>query len=261
MKNIFIILASLVMLSSCEKVVDLELDNSSGTLVIEGNITDAAGPHFIKITKSVSFTETNTYPPVTGATVVVTDNLGQIDTLTYVGNGNYKTNTLLGITGRTYNLKVIADGKTYTATSTMPAKVNLDTLRIVTVAFAGQTNYNVIPVYVDPSELGNNYQFSLYKNGVLDKGFYLNNDNVNNGLQNQIPLRSQDIDFKTNDIALVEMRCIDLNIYNYYFTLSQIAFNGPGGGTTPSNPPSNISNGALGIFSAHTVQRKSIKIN
>jgi hypothetical protein len=247
MKNIFIVFALLMLLTGCEKVVDLKLDNSSGTVVIEGNITNTAGPYFIKITKSVSFDQT--------------DNIGQRDTLTYAGNGNYKTNTLLGITGRTYNLKVIADGKTYTASSTMPAKINLDTLRIVTVAFAGETNYNVIPVYVDPIGLGNNYQFNLFKNGVLDKGYYLNNDYVNDGLQNQIPLRSNDIDFKLNDIALVEMRCIDLNIYNYYFTLSQIAFNGPGGGTTPSNPPSNISNGALGIFSAHTVQRKTIRIN
>jgi hypothetical protein len=255
------IAATLIVFSSCEKVVDLKLENNSGSLVIEGSITDAPGPYTVKLTKSVNFTENNNYPPILGATVVITDDVNQRDTLVYTSNGNYQTTTLQGIAGRKYNLSVVAEGKIYSASSTMPAKVNLDTLRIVTVTFGSQINYNVIPIFRDPVSLGNNYQFLLFKNGVADKSHFVLNDNINNGLPNQVPLRSQDVDFQLNDIATVEMRCIDLNVYNYFFTLAQIAGDGPGGGTTPANPPNNISNGALGIFSAYTTQTKSIIIN
>jgi hypothetical protein len=66
---------------------------------------------------------------------------------------------------------------------------------------------------------------------------------------------------KLNDIVSVEMQCITRPTYLYYYTLNQQSGSGPGGGTTPANPPTNIQGGALGIFSAHTVQRKMIRIN
>jgi hypothetical protein len=259
-KNLLLLFALLICLSSCEKVIDLKLDDNSNSIVIEGNITNQAGPYYVKVTKSVNFTAPNNYPSISNATVVITDNTGQRDTLTYTPNLGYKTNTLQGIVGRTYTLFVNAEGKNYTAVSTMPQRVSLDTLRLIGVTFAGISNKEVIPIFTDPQVLGNNYQFLLYRNNVLDKSYIVTNDNVNNGLQNQRPLFSNDFDFATGDTATVEMRCIDASVYTYYFTLSQIANNGPGGGTTPSNPPNNISNGALGIFSAHTTERKSIKM-
>jgi hypothetical protein len=57
------------------------------------------------------------------------------------------------------------------------------------------------------------------------------------------------------------MQSIDHTIFTYYSALLEISGDGgAGGGVTPSNPPSNINNGALGYFSAHTVQKKSIVI-
>jgi hypothetical protein len=56
------------------------------------------------------------------------------------------------------------------------------------------------------------------------------------------------------------MQCITRDTYLYYYTLNQQSGAGPGGGTTPSNPPSNIQGGALGIFSAHTKQLRVIAI-
>jgi len=38
--------------------------------------------------------------------------------------------------------------------------------------------------------------------------------------------------------------------------LALMSDSGPGGGTTPNNPPNNLSNGALGLFSAHTAELK-----
>ena len=80
----------------------------------------------------------------------------------------------------------------------------------------------------------------------------------------QIP-GNKKIDFdnlkiKPRDNVFVEMQCISNTCYIYYNSLDQQSGAGPGGGTAPSNPPSNIVGGALGIFSAHTVQRKTVTI-
>ncbi|MFC3157380.1 DUF4249 family protein [Chryseobacterium arachidis] len=90
MKNIFLIILSLFLVTSCEKEIDLDLEDQSGKIVIEGNITDQPGPYYLRITKSVAFTETNQYPAIENAQVVLSDNTGQTETLQYVGNGNYK---------------------------------------------------------------------------------------------------------------------------------------------------------------------------
>jgi hypothetical protein len=45
---------------------------------------------------------------------------------------------------------------------------------------------------------------------------------------------------------------VDENIYNYFYELSNVTATAGIQSTTPANPTSNISNGALGYFSAHT---------
>jgi hypothetical protein len=56
------------------------------------------------------------------------------------------------------------------------------------------------------------------------------------------------------------MQCIDKPVYTYWFTLMQQGDNGPGGGVTPADPPSNITPTVLGYFSAHTTQSKTIVV-
>jgi len=62
----------------------------------------------------------------------------------------------------------------------------------------------------------------------------------------------------SGDTVTVEMQCIDLPVYTYWETLMQEQSNGPGGGVTPSNPPTNITPATLGYFSAHTTQSQTI---
>ncbi|RYD74892.1 MAG: DUF4249 family protein [Sphingobacteriales bacterium] len=118
---------------------------------------------------------------------------------------------------------------------------------------------------VDPANETNFYHFNLYVNNVFSKRVYVNNDRLTNGnkLRIQLYYESNDDDddgLKTGDAVIVEMKGIDSNIFDYWYTLSQQSGRGPNQGTTPANPPSNISNGALGYFSAHTYQRQSITV-
>jgi len=56
------------------------------------------------------------------------------------------------------------------------------------------------------------------------------------------------------------MQCVDKKVFTYWYSLSQQGGNGFANSATPSNPTSNISNGALGYFSAHTVQHASVTV-
>ncbi|MNY17369.1 hypothetical protein D3C86_1506870 [compost metagenome] len=94
---------------------------------------------------------------------------------------------------------------------------------------------------------------------------YAENDRLTDG--NAVPSvlfftgnKDDEDQVKTGDKVEIEMQCIDKNIFNYWYTLSQQSQNGPGGGTIPGNPPSNISNNALGYFSAHTVDKKEMVV-
>ncbi len=248
--------------ASCDKIITLPVETNEQKIVIEANITDKPGPYFVKITKSVGLGEANVYPFVDNALVIINDNFGNVDTLIHANGGMYKTRSIVGVYGRTYFLEVKVDGKTYLAQSTMPNKVNLDSLRVNTFPINGETRYSIIPVYLDPIVLGNSYRFIQKINDTLDQNYNIFNDNLNNGKINQRPLRdrNEDINIKLNDSVTVEMQCISPAAYVYFYTLSQQSGAGPGGGTVPTNPPNNITGGALGLFSVHTTQTKAIKI-
>ena len=69
-------------MTACQQVVDLNLNNSSTQLVIEGSVNNAAGPYHVTITKSVNFYHDNSYPSVSGAMVIIIDSTAAvIDTL------------------------------------------------------------------------------------------------------------------------------------------------------------------------------------
>lgn len=259
MKNTASILFLALLSSGCEKTIDLKYKDNQSRIIIEGNITNEAGPYFVKVTKSVKLTETGTYPTIDDAAVTISDDKGNSETLSPLGNGTYRTNTLIGTEGRTYTLTVQAENQTYTAQSTMPQRVPFDSIRVETDIITGETEYSLIPVYKDPLAKGDNYRFVLWLNNKLINQHFVQNDEVRNGVSNSVRLEinDDDIEFKPGDSITLQMQCIDKNVALYYRTLALISDNGPGGGATPNNPPNNISNGALGLFSAYTVEVKS----
>lgn len=259
MKNIVSIIFIALVFSGCEKVVELKYKGNQSRITIEGNITNEAGPYFVKITKSISLPDTGTYPVIDNAIVTISDDAGNSETLIPQKNGTYSTTALIGAAGRTYTLTVNIENQVYTAQSTMPQQVTFDSIKVEPVIFAGDTERNLIPVYTDPIAKGNNYRFVLSVNNKLINQHLVQNDAVKNGVVNTIGLEinDDDLELKHGDSIALTMQCIDKNVALFYTTLALMSDSGPGGGTTPNNPPSNISNGALGIFSAHTVQIRS----
>jgi len=247
-------------LTSCQRVINVDINSASQQLVIEGNLTDHQGIQTVTISKTVPYSNTNVFPTVSGASVIVNDASGTTYKFTETQPGTYTINNMKGKALTFYVLTVKAEGKTYYAGSTMPFAVNLDSLTLVSQTFGSKNVITVVVNYQDPATIANQYRFIMYVNGVQVKRVFVENDQLSDGRAVTSMLYQQDIEIKKGDKIDVDMQCIDQDMYNYWNSLSNQGGNSPQNSATPSNPPSNLDNNALGYFSAHTIQRKTIII-
>ena len=263
MKRIIaIVLFSLTALYSCQKVVTLDLHTVAPYTVIEGEVTDQAGPYTVTVKKSVDFSADNSFPAITGATVKISDNEGVIDTLTETAPGVYTTHSLQGKPGNSYTLTVFAHDTLYTASSTMPFPVAFDSITFNQTNAFGNKTIRAVPNFQDPAGIKNYYQFIEYINGQqLTKDIFVLDDRLSDGRYISRDLRTDSSYLAVNDSLEVRMYCIDVNIFNYFDQLDQSTGGGAFNTTaSPANPATNINNGALGYFSAHTVRSIKTKV-
>jgi hypothetical protein len=108
-------------LTGCEDVIDLETQTGPQQLVVDGWITNQAGPQTIKLTWSASYFDNTPAKPVLDAEVVIKDDRGTIyefeDSL---GNGQYvwqKAGDTLGRVGRKYTLTIKQGAETFTSST------------------------------------------------------------------------------------------------------------------------------------------------
>ncbi len=259
MKYIKIILPIFLLTVACTKTINVDLVDAQPQIVIEANVANIAnGMAQVKISKTVTVSSNNVFPVVRGASVVITDNNVPIN-LPEISPGTYEA-PLVAINGHNYTLKVIAEGKTYEATATMPVRVNLDSLIVENLAFGNKINKTIRPQYTDPVGFGNYYHFREKVNGIRTKSIFVFDDRLNDGGVSTRPLLDRAADGeekKSGDVIEVEMQCIDANMYRYFNEIRKLQQNNS---LTPTNPPNNLSNNALGYFSVHTTQRRTVTI-
>lgn len=244
---------------ACKKVITVNLKNAAPQIVIQGNITNEPGPYTVTISKTVNYTNDNIFPPITGAIITIKDITANItDVLTETSAGKYQTNTIQGVQGHSYTLNIIAEGKQYTATSTMPKQTTLDTITFLNISIFGNSTINAVPNFQDPAGTNNYYRFEQTLNKRKLKQLFTFDDRLSDGRYITVQLFNDSAYLKINDTLLLEMQCIDKNIFNYFTQLDQITNNNQP--TIPANPTTNINGNALGYFSAHTVQRKKVVV-
>ncbi len=267
MKKITYIFIITLLFSSCEKVIDVDLNSADPQIVIEGVITNSAGPFSVTITQTTDYFEPSSYPAISNSIVNISDSEGNFETLVEVEPGVYQTANLQGVEGRTYDLYVNIDGVEYTASSYMPPVTTIDSLEYeeIDIGFGGQSdedNYAVFAHFMDTENIENYYRIKYYINSEFDGEIHVIDDQLLDG--NDIEYGSILEDVEISDEVIVELLGIDENVYDYFNTLSTILGDGQGpssGSTTPSNPNSNISNGALGYFSAYSSVLDTLVIN
>jgi hypothetical protein len=248
------------LLHSCEKVIDIDLTEGERRYVVEGTVSNRPGePAEVRLSETKDFEDDNTFIGISGAVVSIRVNNSASYILNETSTGIYTSTAFSGTPGSVYELSVSINGKTFTATSTMPSQiVRLDTITVSNFAFGGSTTLTVSPDYLDPVGPGNSYRFIQYVNGALVKRVFVANDNLNDGLRSTRPLINPDSDIEQGNIVRVDMLCIDPEVYTYWYSLDQAATGN--GNATPANPVTNISGGCLGYFSAHSITTKTIVV-
>jgi len=255
------IIGCLLVFFSCQKVIDLELREAEIKYVIEGIITNEPGVCKVYITQSKNFNENNQFSKVSNAVVAVSDN-GVEKNLSENEPGLYETSLINGTPGHVYQLVVTVNGQVFTATSTMPQPVLMDTLYVSPGPF-GQYKFATL-YYTDPAGVNNGYRFIQYVNGVKEPTIFWENDEFTDGQRVYMQLdasaseKDDPRNIKTGDEVMVEMLCLDDPVYEFWYTMRTGGGDGNDNTASPANPVTNIAGGAMGYFSAHTISRKSV---
>lgn len=260
MKRIAYLIAALsaITFASCQKVIDVKVENATPQYVIEGSITNAAGPYNVHISRSTELNKHNEFPAVSNATVIVTDDMGNNDTLQQMEPGNYQTRTIRGIPGHAYTVKVFVDGQTFYATSEMPKPVTIDSIYTTRERHMGEEGTYAAIVYNDPAGVHNYYHFRIFKNGIQTKQLYIMDDQFIDGQLVKQSFADADSSYSGNDNIRIELQSISKELYEYFYSLQQTMMQSS---ATPANPIRQIKGGnVLGYFSAHTVSEKSIVV-
>lgn len=251
------IISSIFYLSACEKVIDLELRDADKRLVVDASITDDSGSCRVTLSRVVNYSESNTPDRVSNASVKLTDN-GVEYSLFEIEPGVYSFSNLTGIPGHTYTLNIIADGEEYTATSVMPQRVEIDTLYLSNEVFFVDTNLSTNFEFQDPAGIVNYYRYVFQDSDTDRVNISVDDDTFFDGELAEQNFISFDDNNVSGDTISVELWAIDKAVHKYFLTLDEIITGQTGQLAAPANPSSNISNGALGYFSAHTVSKRTV---
>ena len=264
MKPILIFFSLTILLTSCESVIEIDLDYMVPLLVIEGVIDDFDNKCTVKLSKTTDYFNLNKNPAVSGAVILLTDKAGTVVKFNETEPGIYMGESLLAKSNMEYTLSILSEGDKYIAKATVPQRVNIDSLNFKynPEGIFYEVGYVVSCHLSDPEETRNYYRLKTYNindatKARISKELY--DDDVYNG--NNVELQWSNNVYHQNDTVVVELYSLDEQTYDYYKTLFPIS----GGAemmslTTPANPNTNISNGALGYFGAYTLSRDTIII-
>jgi hypothetical protein len=257
LKYIILPFTAITLASSCQKVINVDLNKADTKYVVEANVVDDTTGCTVKLSKTVNFDQSNVFPAVSGAVVVIKDvTAGTTYTLPELRPGFYRDEAATGIPGHSYEMSISVDGKVFTASGIMPQHVNMDTIYRTMGVFDSVTAIS----YFDPVAKGNYYYFAEYNNGAQTDNIFITTDEFKNGQQitQNMNRGGGDFEEQAGDYITLDMQCIDSAMYQYYYSLRQTKNQNS---ATPANPLTNISGGALGYFSAHTSSRKSVIIH
>ena len=261
MKTLPVILLLSLLLTACEEEIYIPLDTAPPAIVIEGKVTNLPGPYVVRITKTTGFYNPSPVPPVNNATVFVADNQGHTWYFLEQRPGYYINNKFTGQPGTTYTLSVKAENKVITGSSFMPEPVPIDSIDVEYFAgtrFADE-GYYIILFFTDPPGKGNYYRIKLYKGDQTGTTIYVIDDQLVDG--NQLNVFLFGSAYQPGDTAVAELQSIDEKVYQYMLTLSNVNASSPSGsGTTPANPVTNLSSGALGYFGAVSITSDTLII-
>ncbi len=274
MKNIKILIAfiGLILISGCEKVVDIDLNTMDPKLVIDAAIKWQKGT--LGNSQTIKLSMTNSYydpqiPTVSGATIFITDASNNV--FNFVESnvaGSYVCSNFTPVLNRNYTLTVNVNGSTYTATETLKPVPQIDRIeQINNVGFTGEST-EIKTYYTDNGTTQDYYLFKFKPSFTAIPIYFAQEDISFQGNQIFGLFRSDKLVAGQN--FEVTLSGISRQYYNYMRILISIAGNNSGG--SPFQSPSatvrgniinttNDANFPLGYFSLSEQDSRNYIVN
>lgn len=276
--NYILCLVAFSGLMACEDVIDVELGPSTSQLTVDAWISSQLTTQSFRLSISQDYFNNNTTAGASGATVVVTDNLGNTYNFTESTTtpGIYTSN-FQGAIDVTYTLSVSYQGQQYQASATLSRVPAIDSLVFekgeegrpgpsgIDKGYRGEFFANDIP------GVGDFYRVKSYRNGTLmnDPSDLTTFQDLNvDGLPFILPVRQSinpnDQDdpgkgFDLGDVVKVELLSISEEAFLFFDQLETQINNGGLFANPIANVPTNIQNTnpngpkAIGFFYASGV--------
>ena len=272
-------------LVACEKDIDIDLNDTEPALVVDGSIENGVPPTVV-LSKSLDYfgaisTEILLSSFVRKANVSVTegsktyvlweDSVKIADNIYFYF---YSNDTLVGTINSSYQLKIEAGGKVYTASTTIPVITRrIDSLWSEKANI--QDDSNLVRMMIKATDRPGFGDYVRYFTKTNSEPFYpgfnsVFDDQVIDGKTYTIPVdrglnknednSDTDLYFHKGDTATLKLCNIDKANFDFWRTFE---FNFQSIGNPFSNPTkviNNVSNGALGYFGGYAAQYRTIII-
>ena len=270
-KTLLFISLSLLALTSCEQVIDIDLNLAEPALVINGKVLQDSLVQ-VCIQETTSYFSPDSQRCIDSAIVIVSEDNTIQDTLINQGYGQYKSSSLVGKNGSIYNLRVLYNGEEYLSESLLPEApqiLELESLPLLSF-FGDDSSASSFPPGGRMDSVPNMLSAKLYHDPIEDDYFlmqyWLNGENISSPYD-PISDASTDNDtlnirmvsgFYLGDTIILKAFAVDKDVYNYFDMLGDVLGGSIFSASTPYNPHTNISNNALGVFSAMSMSSDTI---
>ncbi len=234
---------------SCEKVVNIDLNTANPAVVIEADLYEGEHPFRARVSLTSDYYGRYPQQRIEDASVLLVNGQGDTTQVPHAADGYYELPVYKTSVGESYTLVVVAESRTFTSTTVMPAPVPIDSLTWVYQDQGfGDPGYELYTWFQDPEQEANYYRCILTKNDTLlnEPGdLIVFNDKFNNGNTVKADVINE---LQPGDKIDVLLMTMDEKVYTYFETLRRTLNNA--GSPAPGNPVSNITGGALGYFAA-----------
>jgi hypothetical protein len=167
-KIFFLFIFFLIVFTSCEDVVELELPDGEAQLVVDGWLTDQVGEKKVRLSTTTNYFNNSGNTFVAGAEVILYVENEPKDTLIEKTNGVYTTD-YVGQIGLSYHLYIrTATGEVYESVPEMLHAVPV--ISAIYSTFKEESTFEDEGYYIsidtnEPLGLGNHYWWKQYVNG------------------------------------------------------------------------------------------------
>ncbi len=258
MKNYIYLLIVTILFSSCEKVIDVPLENSNPKLVIDANIkwlknTDGA-LQTIKLSLTNDF-YTNAILPANGAIVTVTNSQNQtFNFLQEATTPNYVCTNFIPQLNEEYTLTVIYENEVYEATARLLQTPEITFVQQETVpGFTGEEEIQIKYFFQDNGQEDNFYLLKVENPEIAYPEYGVVSDEF---FQGNLMFGFYPNEVKQNNTLKLSVQGITISYYNFMNKLLNISSQNSGNpfATAPATlrgnilNTSNLENYPLGYF-------------